>query len=147
MVANEGGVTGAGVRKRQRGSEIQEAWLAYRIPAAWCVLAVVVALGIGASLAALLSPRPPSALDADSQISGVVTLVNEDGTSFCLTGEKDDEQHCSEVYLPPGSAPLEVGESVAATIAFVPARGGSQEVYIVTDRDSVSADDAEGASL
>lgn len=133
------------MQKQQRGSAGVANWWAYRIPTAWCVLGVVVAFGTGAGLTALLSPGTPAAIEPDAQIAGVVTVVDEDGTSFCLTGDQDREQHCSEVYLPTGSVPLKVGEHVVVTIAMVPVPGGSQAVYVVTNRDP-APDDAEGAS-
>lgn len=132
--------------KQQPAVGARATWWDGRVPLEWCVLGVVVAFGIGAGLSALLGPRAASGMDPDAQIEGVVTVTNEDGTSICLTGDQDNEQHCSEVYLPTGSGPLGVGERVVVTVARVPVTGGFETAYIVTDRNAAPADDAEGAS-
>lgn len=108
-------------------------------------LAIVIAFASGAAFALLLSSSPTASVDPALQLSGVITIVNEDGTSFCFTGDRDQAQHCSEAYLPPGSAPLEVGERVEVTVTMVRVGGLVQEIYIVTDRDSAPANDGQGA--
>lgn len=108
-------------------------------------LAIVVAFSSGAALALLLSRSATALVEPASQLSGAITIVDEDGTSFCLTGDRDRAQHCSEAFLPPGSAPLQVGERVEVAVALVRDGGVVQEIYIVTHRGSAPASDGQGA--
>ena len=68
------------------------------------------------------------------EVSGTVTVVNYNGSAFCLDSDVSGEQFCSEPYQRVGSTPLVVGEHVTGTVALL-STGPSvaMEVFILTD--------------
>ena len=111
---------------------VARAWPRLRWPAAvaaWLALALIVVIGI-VGVGNLLATR----LHVTRELSGTVTLVNHDGSAFCLDPDGSGDQFCSAPYQLVGSAALVVGERVTGTIAELPIGPSmTMEVFIVTD--------------
>jgi hypothetical protein len=107
-------------------------WRRLRWPAAigaWLVVGSIVISG-------MVSAADPGSthLRVTREVSGSVTVVNYDGSAFCLDTDGSGEQFCSEPYQRGGSAPLVVGEHVTGTAAWLSTGPSSAvEVFIVTD--------------
>ncbi len=108
------------------------------LPWSWgSTAAVVGAIVLTAVTTVLLLPPAPTIVQSGERITGLVTIVDADGTSLCLTGDADGEQHCSEIFLPPSAPAIRVGERIAVTSVIIAGTDGvHQEVFLVTDRDS-----------
>jgi hypothetical protein len=103
------------------------------------IVVVAVALAVGAGIATVLQPDAPAT--AARTFTGPVTVVDEDGTAFCIAGTDAEAQYCSEAYLPPGAPGLQVGERITGTVAVVRLGDVTQEVFIVTGRQPPPLDD------
>jgi len=63
-----------------------------------------------------------------------VTVVNYNGSAFCLNTDGSGAQFCSNPYQRVGSAPLVVGEHVTGSVALLSTGPSSAtEVFILTD--------------
>jgi hypothetical protein len=107
-------------------------WRRLRWPAAfgaWLVVGLIV-------LSGMVSAAEPGSthLRVTREVSGTVTVVNYDGSAFCLDTDVSGVQFCSELYQRVGSAPLVVGEHVTGTVALLSTGPSSaMEVFILTD--------------
>lgn len=107
-------------------------WPRLRWPAAigaWLVIGLVVLSGV-------VSAADPGSthLRVTREVSGTVTVVNFNGSAFCLDTDVSGVQFCSEPYQGVGSAPLVVGEHVTGTVALLSTGPSSaMEVFILTD--------------
>ena len=123
---------GSGESRRNRFRHIFGSWRTLRWPAAvgaWLVVGSLV-------LSGLVSAADPGSrhLHVTREVSGIVTIVNDNGSAFCLDTDVTGEQYCSGSYQPLGSAPLVVGEHVTGTVAELSTGASSStEVFIVTD--------------
>ncbi len=73
-------------------------------------------------------------LHLTSEVSGTVTVVNYNGSAFCLDTDGSGAQFCSEPYQRAGSAALVVGEHVTGSVALLSTGPSSaMEVFILTD--------------
>jgi hypothetical protein len=107
-------------------------WPRLRWPAAigaWFVVGLI-------ALSGMVSAADPGSphLRATRELSGTVTVVNYNGSAFCLDSDVSGEQFCSQPYQRVGSTPLVVGEHVSGTVALL-STGPSvaMEVFVVTD--------------
>ncbi|GAC1675720.1 MAG: hypothetical protein NVS9B8_17770 [Candidatus Limnocylindrales bacterium] len=123
---------GSGDGSRNPLRRAVRSWPKLRRPAAigaWLVVGLIVLSGI-VSAAVPGSTR----LRATREVSGTVTVVNHNGSAFCLDTDGSGVQFCSEPYQRVGSGPLVVGQHVTGTVALLstgPTR--ATEVFILTD--------------
>ncbi len=110
-----------------------------RIPRYWRRLRWPFAIGAWLVVGLLLLPSFASAVGPGSshlgvvrEVSGTVSLVNFDGTAFCLDTDATGEQYCSIPYRS-ASDPLVVGEHVTGTVVRISSGDGSVEAFVVTD--------------
>lgn len=107
-------------------------WPRLRWPAAigaWLVVGLI-------GLSGLVSAADPGSthLRVTREVSGIVTVVNYNGSAFCLDPDGSSEQFSSGSYQRVGSAPLVVGEHVTGTVAWLSTGPSSAiEVFILTD--------------
>ncbi len=107
-------------------------WRRLRWPAAigvWLVVGLIV-------LSGMVSAADPGStrLRVTREVSGTVTVVNHNGSAFCLDTDVSGVQFCSEPYQRVGSTPLVVGEHVTGTVALLSTGPSSaKEVFILTD--------------
>lgn len=107
-------------------------WPRLRWPAAigaWLVIGLV-------ALRGLASAADPGSthLRVTREVSGTVTVVNYNGSAFCLDTDVSGVQFCSEPYERVGSAPLVVGRHVTGTVALLSTGPSSaMEVFILID--------------
>jgi hypothetical protein len=96
---------------------------------AWVGLGLIVA-------ASLMNASEPGSrnLHPIREVSGTISIVNNDASQFCLDTDGTGDQFCSVPYQRVGSAPLAVGEHVAGTVVLL-ANGPSSfvEVFIRSD--------------
>lgn len=109
-----------------------------RFPRPTLLIAVTLAIVgsfVAGWVAGTLRSFTPAAggLSIGSEITGVVTVVNYDGSKFCLAPDGGGEPQCSVAYRRPGAPPVRVGEHVRATTAQIHTGGGdSSDAFIVT---------------
>ena len=87
-------------------------------------------------LSGLVSASDPGStpLHVTGELSGIVTVVNYNGSAFCLDTDGSGVQFCSNPYQRVGSAPLVVGEHVTGSVALLSTGPSSAtEVFILTD--------------
>jgi hypothetical protein len=107
-------------------------WRSLRWPAAigaWLVVGLIVLSGI-------VSAADPGSrhLRVTREVSGTVTVVNYNGSAFCLDTDGSAAQFCSVPHQRVGSAPLVVGEHVTGTVALISTGPTSTlEVFVLTD--------------
>lgn len=102
-------------------------WLAR----AWPIVAVVLAFVLG-WVASSLAGGAAQSLRTGGEFTGVVTVVNYNGSKFCFTPDGDGQQRCSIPYQLAGADPLEVGDHIRVTEATLHEADRSVEVYVVT---------------
>ncbi len=106
-----------------------------RCAPAW-TLASLAALGVTAFLLGALATawftHSLGAIRLDREVTGTVTLVNEEGSSLCLNEDRGGTQFCSELLSRPNDAAPRVGQHVTGTIVWVPISNGSAEAFIIT---------------
>ncbi len=117
---------------RSRFPRVAGSWHALRWPAAlaaWLVVGSIAVTGI------VNAVDPGSRyLRVTRDVSGTVTVVNYNGSAFCLDSDVSGVQFCSETYQRLGSAPLVVGEHVTGAVARLSTGPSSaMEVFILTD--------------
>ena len=111
-------------------------WRRLRWPVA---IGAWLAVGLVA-LSGIVSAADPGSthLRVTREVSGTVTVVNYDGSAFCLDNDGSGEQFCSEPYQRVGSAPLVVGEHVTGSVALLSIGPSSaKEVFVLTAPPSV----------
>ena len=107
-------------------------WRRLRWPAAfgaWLVVGLIV-------LSGMVSAAEPGSthLRVTREVSGTVTVVNYNGSAFCLDTDGSGVQFCSVPYQRVGSAPLVVGEHVTGSVALLSTGlSSAMEVFILTD--------------
>jgi hypothetical protein len=107
-------------------------WPRLRWPAAigaWLVVGLIV-------LSGMVNAADPGSmhLRVTREVSGTVTVVNYNGSAFCLDTDVSGAQFCSDPYQRVGSGPLVVGEHVTGTVALLSTGPSSAtEVFILTD--------------
>ncbi len=139
------GVQEIGPAPKSRPTRV-EGWFRVRVPIVWfVVLAVTSVIVIGLLVALAFRERGPSDIRAGVSFTGTVSIVNEGGTKFCLTGDLDGKQYCSLAFLEPDAEPLKVGQHVEITTAIITMKDRIQEVYLVTEPDP-SQDKRDSAS-
>ncbi len=113
------------VDRRRKGKKLR---LAAAI-SAWVGLGLIVASG-------LISASAPSSrnLLAIKEVTGTVTIVNNDASTFCLETDGTGDWFCSVSYQRAGSAPLAIGEHVAGTVALLATKPSEfMEVFILSE--------------
>ena len=99
---------------------------------AWSLLGLI---GIAGMVQA--APQTPATLHVTRDISGIVQVVNFDGSKFCLLDDRTASEFCSVVWQPPSVPKLEVGEHVSGTVALMPVGlTSSEEIFVMSDRAS-----------
>jgi hypothetical protein len=111
---------------------ISTRWRLLRWPmaiGAWSVLALIGLAGMSNAAA------PTTAtLHLTRDVSGVVQIVNVDGSKFCLLDDRTQDQFCSVVWQPASVGRLQVGEHVSGTVALLPiGPSSSEEIFVLTD--------------
>lgn len=120
-----GGSTKRVDRRRKSGRKLR--WAA--AISAWVGLGLIVASG-------MISASTPGSqnLLAIKEVSGTVTIVNNDASSFCLETDGTGDWFCSVSYQRVGTAPLAVGKHVAGTVALLATKPSEfMEVFILSE--------------
>lgn len=119
-------------RWRSRPRRVAGSWHTFRWLAAfgaWLVVGSIV-------LSSFVGAADPGSqrLRLTRDLSGTVTVVNDNASAFCLDTDGTGEQFCSTSYQPPGSAPLVVGTHVSGTVARLPiGPSRAEDIFILTD--------------
>ena len=71
----------------------------------------------------------------DRQVAGVITVVNEDGSSICLTEDSGGAEFCSDVLKRADAPAPTVGQRVTGTIIWTPVAAGSAQALLVTSAE------------
>jgi len=96
---------------------------------AWSVLGLIGVAGIVQA-----APQTPATLHVSRDVSGIVQIVNFDGSKFCLLDDHTASEFCSVVWQPASVARLQVGEHVSGTVALLPlGPSSSEEIFVMTD--------------
>jgi hypothetical protein len=97
-------------------------------------VAVALAVGflVGASVVAVAS-HAFGPVRLDRQVSGVVTIVNADGSSFCLDEDNGGAQFCSDVLKRADTPAPIVGQRLTGTTVWTPVPGAFSEGLLVGD--------------
>jgi hypothetical protein len=95
------------------------------------VLIAVAAFLAGALIVAVAS-HAFGPVRLDRQVIGVVTLVNADGSSLCLTEDSGGAEFCSDVLTRANASAPTLGQRVTGTIVWTPTTGGSAQGLLVT---------------
>lgn len=103
-----------------------------RWPLAVGAMAILALVGIAGMTKAATPASTTLRLARD--VSGVVQIVNFDGSKFCLLDDRTRDQFCSVVWQPPSVGKLQVGEHVSGTVALLPiGPSSSEEIFVLTD--------------
>lgn len=94
------------------------------------VLACVVAFVAGAVVAAVAS-NAFGPVRVDRQVGGVVTLVNADGSSLCLTEDNGGEV-CTDLLKRSDSPMPVVGQKITGVVVWTPVSTGTAQALILT---------------
>jgi hypothetical protein len=99
-------------------------------------LVALVLVAVAASLAGALVVAVAShyfgPVRLDRQVTGVVTLVNSDGDSLCLTEDSGGAQFCSGLLKQANVPAPNVGKRVTGTIVWTPTQYGIEQSLLVT---------------
>ena len=87
-------------------------------------------------LSGMVSAADPGSthLRVTREVSGTVSVVNYNGSAFCLDTDGSAVQFCSVPYQRVGSAPFVVGEHVTGSVSLLSTGlSSAMEVFILTD--------------
>jgi hypothetical protein len=79
-----------------------------RLRRGWPIVIVAGAFVLGWAAASVAASIAPVTLRTGDEFTGVITLVNYNGSKFCFTSDGDGKEHCSVSYQQTGSAALQV---------------------------------------
>jgi hypothetical protein len=93
---------------------------------------VAVASSLAGALVVAVASHYFGPVRIDRQITGVVTIVNEDGSSLCLTEESGGAEFCSDLLKRANAPAPNVGQRVTGTIVWTPTQNGIGQSLLVT---------------